>query len=59
MRSTRQEGSGIDAMHLMPESTPRVRHFVKEVADILVHDGDLVGLISNDFGSTRRPPASD
>ncbi len=42
----------VDAMHLMPESTPRVRHFVKEVADILVHDGDLVGLISNDSGGT-------
>ena len=42
----------VDAMHLMPESTPRVRHFVKEVADILVHDGDLVGLISNDSAGT-------
>ncbi|MDE2906578.1 MAG: hypothetical protein OXQ28_10905, partial [Acidobacteriota bacterium] len=37
----------VDAMHLEPEVTPRVRHFVKETADILVHDGDLVGLISN------------
>ncbi len=37
----------VDAMHLEPETTPRVRHFVKEVADTLVHDGDLVGLISN------------
>lgn len=37
----------VDAMHLEPEVTPRVRHFVKEVADTLVHDGDLVGLISN------------
>ena len=42
----------VDAMHLMPESTPRVRHFVKDVADILVHDGDLVGLISNDSAGT-------
>ena len=42
----------VDAMHLMPESTPRVRHFVKEVADILVHDGDMVGLISNDSAGT-------
>ena len=42
----------VDAMHLMPESTPRVRHFVKEVADILVHEGDLVGLISNDSAGT-------
>ena len=42
----------VDAMHLMPESTPRVRHFVKDVADILVHDGDMVGLISNDSAGT-------
>ena len=42
----------VDAMHLLPESTPRVRHFVKEVADVLVHDGDLAGLISNDSGGT-------
>lgn len=42
----------VDAMHLMPESTPRVRHFIKDVADILVHDGDLVGLISNDSAGT-------
>ena len=41
----------VDAMHLEPETTPRVRHFVKEVADILVHEGDLVGLISNGPGS--------
>ena len=40
----------VDAMHLEPEVTPRVRHFVKEVADTLVHDGDLVGLISNGPG---------
>ena len=42
----------VDAMHLEPQSTPRVRHFIKEVADILVHDGDLVGLISNDSAGT-------
>ena len=41
----------VDAMHLEAETTPRVRHFVKEVADILVHEGDLVGLISNGPGS--------
>ena len=42
----------VDAMHLEPQSTPRVRHFIKDVADILVHDGDLVGLISNDSAGT-------
>ena len=42
----------IDAMHLEPEVTPKVRHFIKEVADVLVHEGDLIGLISNGADST-------
>ena len=42
----------VDAMHLEPETTPRVRHFVKDVADTLVHDGDLVGLVSNGAAGT-------
>ncbi len=42
----------VDAMHLEPQATPRVRHFIKDVADILVHDGDLVGLVSNDSAGT-------
>ena len=41
----------VDALHLQPEITPKVRHFIKEVADILVHEGDLVGLISNGASS--------
>ena len=42
----------VDAMHLEPETTPRVRHFVKDVVDTLVHEGDLVGLISNGSAGT-------
>ena len=42
----------VDAMHLEPQSTPRVRHFIKDVVDILVHEGDLIGLISNDSAGT-------
>ena len=42
----------IDAMHLQAQSTPRVRHFIKKVADVLVHEGDLVGLISNNSAGT-------
>ena len=42
----------VDAMHLEPQSTPKVRHFIKEVVDILAHEGDLVGLISNDSAGT-------
>ena len=42
----------IDAMHLEPDVTPKLRHFIKDVADVLVHEGDLVGLISNGSDST-------
>ncbi len=37
----------VDALHLQADSTPKARHFIKEVADVLVHEGDLVGFISN------------
>lgn len=41
----------VDELHLEPNSTPRVRHFLKEVGKALVHEGDLFGVITN--GPTR------
>ena len=47
-RARRNEVAGrififfVDAMHLEPQATPRVRHFIKDVADILVHDGHAI-----------------
>ena len=36
----------IDDLHLVTSSTPRVRQVFKEIADTLVHEGDLFGIIS-------------
>ena len=41
----------IDELHLDPQMTPKVRHFIKEVGETLVHEGDLFGMITN--GPTR------
>ncbi len=42
----------VDALHLQAENTPKMRHFIKEVADTLVHEGDMVGLVSNGAAGT-------
>ena len=36
----------VDDLHLVRSSTPRVRRVVKQIADNLVHEGDLFGIIS-------------
>ena len=36
----------IDDLHLLTSSTPKVRQVVKMIADNLVHEGDLFGIIS-------------
>ena len=42
----------VDLMHLETGLTPQLRHFIKRVGDVLIHDGDLMGLISNGPGGT-------
>lgn len=42
----------VDELHLQPDLTPKLRHFIKEVARTLVHEGDLVGLVSNGPANT-------
>ena len=36
----------VDDLHLVTSSTPRVRQVFKQIADTLVHEGDLFGIIS-------------
>ena len=43
----------VDEMHLERGLTPKLRHFIKRVGDILIHDGDLMGLITNGPGGTE------
>ena len=37
----------VDDMHLDRKSTPKVRQVFKEIVDTLIHEGDLVGVISS------------
>ena len=37
----------IDELHLQADISAKLRHFITEIGDILVHEGDLVGLVSN------------
>ena len=36
----------VDDLHLVTSSTPKVRQVFKEIADTLIHEGDLFGIIS-------------
>ena len=40
----------IDELHLEAGATPQIRKFIKKVGKLLIHEGDLFGVISN--GST-------
>ena len=43
----------IDDLHMAPSLTPKVRQIMKTVADNLVHEGDLFGIISTGTSSVR------
>jgi len=61
----RQDASGrlfiifIDDLHLQPHDTPRVKDLMKKVRDTLVHDNDLVGLVSTGTSSVQIDPSYD
>jgi VWFA-related protein len=37
----------IDDLHFAPELTPHVRRVVQQIGDLLIHDGDLVSVVSS------------
>ena len=41
----------VDELHLERNISAKLRHFIKRVGDVLIHEGDLVGLISNGTSS--------
>ena len=41
----------IDDLHLEPGQTPQTRAHLEEVRDILIHDNDLVGIVSSGYSS--------
>jgi len=49
----------IDDLHLQPSDTPVVRRVLEQVRDILLHDGDLVTLVSTGYSSVAVSPTYD
>ena len=49
----------IDDLHLQPSDTPRVRQWLRDVRDILIHDNDLVGFVSSGFSGIQGPVTYD
>jgi VWFA-related protein len=49
----------IDDLHLQPSDTPRVRQWLRDVRDILIHDNDLVGFVSSGFSNVQGPVTYD
>jgi VWFA-related protein len=58
-QAPRRDASGrifivfIDDLHLQPGDTPRVRQWLRDVRDILIHDNDLVGFVSSGYSSIQ------
>jgi VWFA-related protein len=49
----------IDDLHFEPEYTPHVRRLVQDVVDTLIHDGDLVAVVSSGPSSIEIEPTYD
>ncbi len=43
----------IDDFHLQPGDTPRVRQWLKDIRDTLIHENDMVGFVSSGFSSIQ------
>ena len=49
----------IDDLHLQPGDTPRVREWLRNIRDIVIHDNDLVGFVSSGYSSIQGQIAYD
>jgi VWFA-related protein len=49
----------VDDLHVEPEYTPHVRKLVQDIASTLLHDGDLVSLVSSGPSSIEIEPTYD
>jgi VWFA-related protein len=43
----------IDDFHLQPGDTPRVKQWLKDIRDTLIHENDMVGFVSSGFSSIQ------
>jgi VWFA-related protein len=49
----------VDDLHFEPEYTPHVRRLVQDVVNTLIHDGDLVSIVSSGPSSIEVEPTYD
>jgi VWFA-related protein len=49
----------IDDLHFEPEMTPHVRRLLQDIVDNLVHEGDLVAVVSSGPSAIEVPPTYD
>jgi VWFA-related protein len=49
----------VDDLHFEPEMTPHVRRLLQDIVDTLIHDGDLVAVVSSGPSSIEVPPTYD
>jgi VWFA-related protein len=49
----------VDDLHVEPEMTPHVRRLVQDIVDTLLHDGDLVAMVSSGPSSVEIEPTYD
>ena len=64
-RRPADQGSGrvllifVDDLHFEPEYTPHVRRLVTQLSETLMHDGDLVGMVSSGPSYLEVAPTTD
>lgn len=49
----------VDDLHVEPEYTPHVRQLVEKIVEHLLHDGDVVAMVSSGPSSIEIPPTYD
>jgi VWFA-related protein len=49
----------IDDLHITPDLSPRVKEVLHQIRDTVLHDNDLVGIVSTGYSSIERDPAYD
>ena len=49
----------VDDLHFEPEMTPHVRRLLQDIVDTLIHDGDLVAVVSSGPSSIEVQPTYD
>jgi hypothetical protein len=49
----------VDDLHFEPEYTPHVRRIVQQIVDTLLHEGDMVAMVSSGPSSIEIDPTLD